>query len=169
MSNRDKNITKRKILQKILREQKIISEITAKKIEEIEADLWQIELEEVNKSGILSQLTWEYNDRVKLFGVTATGFRTKENTLGSKISKEVEEWYWKHEDGHGFVQIYKKVIGEYQIMMALDFDYEDDTEENKVVRIWALDNEETGTGVPSEKKALKTFAEKWNIDAKVDS
>ena len=165
----------RKILRKNLKKQKRNAKTVAKRIEKIEAKLWEIELEEVNESGIISQLTWEYNDRVRLFGATAIGFRSKERNSNSEAVKEIQRWIWKNRNTKlNHVKLFTKTIDDYKILLALQMDYADDDYDDQddsrlVVTIFALDSEETGTGYEAEKKALIKFAKDWNIDVKVDT
>ena len=153
------------VLNRRLKKQQRSAKMVKKRITKIEKELWEIELERFDDSGLLQQLTWEYTDWVRLLGATAIGIRSKEND-DNEIVKEIKKWYWKHEDGFGFVKLYKKVVDKYEILFGLDLHYADDNEDKNVVRVWAIDNEETGTGVPSEKIALKQFVKKWNL--KVD-
>jgi hypothetical protein len=162
-----------KILKKKLKEQTRNAATIVKRIAKIKKELWELELDDFKELGLLPQLTWEYVDRVSLFGCTAIGFRSTETTLNSKVVKEIQKWIWKHKDSNGDVRFFRKVTDGYTIQLALQMDWIDDEEcwneetDPMRVTIFAIDVEETGTGHDAEKKALKTFAEKWNIKAEI--
>lgn len=165
----------KKVLNRRMKEQTRNVAKIVKRIAKIKKELWEIELDDFKELGLLPQLTWKYVDRVCLFGCTAIGFRSTEITLNSKVVKKIQKWIWKHKDssGYGDVRFFIKLTDGYTIQLALQMDWTDDDEcynedtDPMCVTIFAIDTEETGTGCPSEKKALKTFAEKWNIEAEI--
>jgi hypothetical protein len=136
--------------------------------------MWGIELEDFKELGLLSQLTWEYTNWVRLMGCTAIGFRSKETVSSSKVIKKIQKWAWKHGNKQfvGEVRLFTKDTDGYPILLALKMEYEEDDdfcehEDRKIVTIFAIDSEETGTGHNAEEKALKTFAEKWDMKAEI--
>ena len=76
---------KKKVLTKRMKEQTRNAAKIVKRIANIKKELWELELDEFQETGLLQQLTWEYVSRYRLFGCTAIGFRSKEDTTDSKI------------------------------------------------------------------------------------
>lgn len=166
---------KKKVLTKRMKEQTRNAETIVKRIAKIKKELWELELDEFKELGLLPQLTWEHVDRVGLCGCTAIGFRSTETTLNSKVVKKIQKWTRKHgnKDFVDEVRFFTKVTDNHKVLIALQMDWVDDEErynedtDPMCVTIFAIDIEETGTGHDAEKKALKTFAEKWNIKAEI--
>lgn len=165
---------KEKVLKRRLKEQTRNAAKTVKRMAKIKKQLWELEFDKFKEIGLLPQLTWNYEDRVRLFGCTAIGFRSTETTLNSKVVKKIQKWTWKHKHKEfGDVRFFRKETDGYTILLALQMDWTDDEEcyneetDSMAVTIFAIDVEETGKGRDAEKKALKTFAEKWNIEAEI--
>lgn len=178
-----KRASRKKVLTKRLKEQNRNAKKVEKRIERIERDIWELELDAFQETGLLQQLTWTYQDRVRLMGCTAIGFRSTETTQNSKVVKKIQKWIWKLTDKRlGEMRFFRKAIDGYIILLALQMDWiDDDANWNEnidpmAVTIFAIDVEETGTGCDAEKKgtsrdaekkALKTFAEKWDIEVDI--
>ncbi len=169
-----KRATSKKVLTKKLKEQDRNAKKVAKRREKIKKKLWELELAEFHESGLLSQLTWEYEPRVSLFGCSAIGFRSKEISTDNKVVDRIQKWTWKHRDqALGDVRLYRRSIYGYTILLALQMDWVDDDAcynegtDPMVVTVFAIDVEETGTGRDAEKAGLKAFAENWNIEADI--
>lgn len=166
---------KKKVLTKRMKEQTRNAATIVKRIAKIKKELWELELDDFKELGLLPQLTWEYVDRVSLCGCTAIGFKSTETTLNSKVVKKIQKWIWEYgnKDFENEVRFFVKTTDNYRILLALQMDWVDDEEcyneetDPMCVTIFAIDIEELGTGHDAEKKALKTFAEKWNIKAEI--
>lgn len=161
-----KRATSKKVITKQLKEQNRNAKKVAKRIERLKKKLWELELAEFCESGLLSQLIWEYEPRVSLFNCEGTGFRSKENTSNSEAVKKIQEWFWSvGNEKFDFVEISYKVVNDYHILLGLKMGYaiDDDYDGPMVVEIFAIDTDETGTGVPTEKSVVNEFAKKWNM------
>jgi len=162
---------KKKVLKQRLKEQNRNATSIARCIAKTEKELWKLELDDLKDTGLLQQLTWEFVPDVKLWNCRATGFSSVEHTMNSKIVKRIQKWSSKHEENDfGFVSMFRTTIDDYKILIALQMDYQDCNEEDEdgmVVTIFAIDNEESFKGSNAEKKALKTFVKKWNIDVDI--
>ena len=170
---------KKKVLTKRMKEQVRNAAMIVKRIAKIKKDIWEIELEEFKELGLLPQLTWEYVDRVSLFGCTAIGFRSIETTLNSKVVKKIQKWIWKwiwkcEDKEFRSARLYRKSIDGYTVLLSLqmdwanDYDIWDEEKDPMTVTIFAIDVQETGTGHKAEEVALKQFAKKWNIEAEIN-
>jgi hypothetical protein len=171
-----KRSARKKVLTRKMKEQTRNAAKVAKRIARIKKELWELELDEFRETGLLQQLTWTYEDRVRLLGCSAIGFMSTETTLDSKVVRKIQKWFWEHrEERRDDVGFFTKSIDGYRINLALQMDWTDDEEcynegtDPQCVTIFAIDVEETGTGHPAEKKALKAFAEKWDIEATIDA
>lgn len=164
-----KRATSKKILTRKLKEQNRNAKKVAKRKEKIEKKLWELKLEDFKDTGLLSQLTWEFEPRVSLFNCEGTGFRSKENTSNSEVVKKIQDWRWKHRRRGRYTDhvelSYKKVVNGYQILLGLQMGYANDDiyDGPMVVEVFAIDVNETGTGVPTEKLVVNKFAEEWNM------
>jgi hypothetical protein len=166
---------KKKVLTKRMKEQTRNAAMIVKRIAKIKKDIWKLELADFKELGLLPQLTWNYVDRVSLFGCTAIGFRSTETTLDSKVVKKIQKWIQKREDKEfRDARLYRKSIDGYTVLLSLQMDWVDDEaiwdEESDpmAVTIFAIDVQETGTGHKAEEVALKQFAEEWKIEATID-
>jgi hypothetical protein len=168
-----KRAAREKVLTRRMKEQTRNAAKIVKRIAKIKKELWEIELDEFQETGLLQQLTWEYVDRVRLLGATAIGFRSKENVSNSVAANKVQQWIWLNRDEkEDDVRLFRTTINKYRILIALQMDYAEDDDDSEDesrmhVTIFAIDVEETGTGHDAEKKALNNFAEKWNIKAEI--
>lgn len=166
---------KKKVLTKRMKEQTRNAAMIVKRIAKIKKDIWKLKLEDFKELGLLPQLTWNYENRVRLFGCTATGFRSTETTLNSEVVKKIQKWIWKYGDKEfdNEVRFFTKSIDGYKVILALQMDWVDDEKcynnetDPMAVTIFAIDMEETGTGHKAEEVALTDFAEKWNIKAEI--
>jgi hypothetical protein len=165
---------RRKVLTKRMKEQTRNAAMIVKRIAKIKKDIWKLDLEDFKELGLLSQLTWEYTNWVRLMGCTAIGFRSVETTGNSKVVKKIQKWIWKHDNKEfvGEVRFFTKDTDDYEILLALKMNYAEDDdfcehEDKKTVTVFAIDVEETGTGHNAEEKALKTFAENWDMKAEI--
>lgn len=170
-----------KVLKKRLKEQTRNAATIVKRIAKIKKDIWELELEDFKGLGLLPQLTWEYTNWVRLMGCTAIGFKSTETTMDSEVVNKIQDWIFEHENKEyiGEVRFFTKSTDGYKILLALMMDNVDDNVdddeddslavgEKMLVTVFAIDVEETGTGHEAEKKALKTFAENWNIKAEIE-
>jgi len=165
---------RKKVLQKRMKEQTRNAAMIVKRIAKIKKDIWKLDLEDFKELGLLSQLTWEYENRVRLMGCTAIGFRSVETTGNSKVVKKIQKWIWKHDNKEfiGEVRFFTTDIDGYQILTALKMDWAEDDdycehEDRKTVTVFTIDAEETGTGHNAEEVALTYFAEKWDMKAEI--
>lgn len=165
----------KKVLVKKIKEQTRNAAKVEKRLAKLKKELWKLEIEEFMDRGLMQQLTWEFVSDVQLCNCHATGFRSKENTLNSKEVKAIEKWIQsRKENDFGHASVWGKTVDGYDILVAIQMDcvgededgYPDDNE-GWLVTLWAIDTEETGTGVPAEKEALKQFIEKWKIQAEI--
>jgi hypothetical protein len=167
---------KKKVLTKRMKEQARNAAMIVKRIAKIKKDIWKLELEDFKELGLLPQLTWNYENRVRLLGCTAIGFRSTETTLNSKVVKKIQKWIWKNGNKEfvNEVRFFTKDIDGYKVLLALQMDWTDDEEcyneetDPMAVTIFAIDVEETGTGHKAEEVALTEFAEKWNIEGIIE-
>ncbi len=167
-----KRTKRKKILTKRLKEQDRNAKKVATRREKIKKQLWDLELDDLRDTGLLQQLTWKFEPRVGLFNCEGTGFISKENTSNSEEVKNIQEWTWKHlSDGRyaNHVELFFKVINGYHILMGLQMGWATDDiyDGPMVVEIFAIDIDETGTGVETEKSVVNEFVEKWEIEVDI--
>ncbi len=172
VTTKAKREAKKKVLNKTLKRQEKKAKTVANRVAKTKKELWQLELDDINESGLLSQLTWEFEPRVGLFNCEGTGFISKENTSNSEAVKKIQEWTWKHlSDGRhaNHVELSFRVVNGYHILMGLQMGWATDDIYNgpMVVEVFAMDTYETGTGVETEKLVISKFAEKWNIEVDI--
>ena len=157
---------RKKVLQKNLKKQRKNANTVAKRIKKMKEELWNIELDNFNEEGLLSQLTWEFKPNINLFGCNVVGFTSKENSLDNDIIQKIQKWSWKHIDGSMSIKLSEDNVNKDNIYIGLDmYVIGDDIEDKKIVRIWAF-SADGKINVKAEKIALAKFVEKWNI--KVD-
>ena len=166
---------KKKVLIRKIKEQTRNAAKVEKRLHKLNKELWKLEIEEFLDKGLLQQLTWEFVPDVQLCNCHATGFRCKEHSSDNKTVQEIRKWiYSRKENDFGYASVWGKTFDGYKILVAIQMDFEDCDEDGcanegseEFITLWAIDTEETGTGVPAEKEVLKQFTDKWNIKTTV--
>ncbi len=122
-----KRRARQKVLNRQLKEQKRNIGKVERRIAKLEKELWEIEVEKLKDTGLLQLLTWEYVDRVRLYGATAIGIKCKENSENNRLVRQIQKWFWKHSDKRvGIVRMKTKTVDGYAVMIGMSMASTDD-------------------------------------------